>query len=149
MADPDIDWVRVARRLADIRARMIHHDDNQLGGDDFDAEALQRLFASIGELGLLTQADHDRVVANREGILRLNLDAANRDLREARAETRRVLDEVAANLAGQIRERCNNRSVPARYRREGVLLAADWIDPAVPKDRYGDLLPAEQAGDGR
>jgi len=149
VADPDIDWVRVARRLADIRARMIHHDDNQLGGDDFDAEALQRLFASIGELGLLTQADHDRVVANREGILRLNLDAANRDLREARAETRRVLDEVAANLAGQIRERCNNRSVPARYRREGVLLAADWIDPAVPKDRYGDLLPAEQAGDGR
>jgi hypothetical protein len=39
-----------------------------------------------------------------------------------------------------IRDRCNEVSVPSRYRREGVAWAADLIDPSVPKDRFGRTL---------
>jgi hypothetical protein len=57
-----------------------------------------------------------------------------------RAETQRVYREAAQDLTDFLRNKCNERTVPSRYRREGVTWAADMLDPRVPKGQYGWLL---------
>ena len=152
-----IDWLKLAERMQRIQADMIHHKQTDLHGSEFYAEALRRTLgfqpphdhvqhetvASSTGLTTIAYADH-----LREGctvIDRLDREAAEKQVAEMRAEVTRVYREARADAADHIRQRCNERSVPARYRREGVLLAADWIDPRVPKDRYGNLVRAEGA----
>ena len=140
-----LDWTKLASRLNEIRAAMIHHEQASLYGDEFEAEALRRLFGfqpanppdsphipyetvspSTG-LTTIAQADHNR--DSHTVIDRLNREAAERERDAARAETRRVMTEARRDIAEALRNWCNERTVPSRFRREGVLLAASRIDP--------------------
>jgi hypothetical protein len=148
-----IDWDRIAERMLDVQRAMVH--DEQWTGPGFYAEMLRRTFEytpagqpdafqrvlsyeQIRVPGLTTQAEADHTRDGHTIIDRLNRERAEQQVTEMRAEVQRVYREAGADLAKLIRSRCNERTVPSRYRREGVEWAADLIDPAVPKDRYGD-----------
>ena len=154
-----VDWLALARKLQSIQADMIHRDTESRYGDDFYAEALRRTFGyraqdgtdggrelpydSVNQMtGLTTVAAADYTRDGHTIIDRMNREAAEKQRDEARAETRAVMVDAAQRLSDYIREWCNERRVPSRYRREGALYAADVIDPRVRKDRFGN--PVDQ-----
>lgn len=94
--------------------------------------------------GLTTESYHLWDVKDATALARMQAESAEERVKEMRAEVARVYREARKDLAEFLRDRCNERTVPSRYRREGVEWAADMIDPAVPKDQYGHL--AERAG---
>lgn len=164
MTASPIDFVALAKRMHEERVKMIHHEGTGLHGWEFDAEVLRRALgysANDGtdgrrqvpyetvrrSTGLITDAEHRHLLDGHTIIDRLNREAAEKRAEEARAEARATIREAAQRIADHIRGRCNERAVPAKFRREGVLLAADWVDPRVPKDRYGNLLPAKADND--
>lgn len=137
-----IDWVKLARRLQEAQAQLVHHEDGfRRYGDEFYAEALRRAFGykephghvkheTVSEsTGLMTTAYANHLIESNTIMSRLNAESAQREAKAAREETRRVYREAGRDLARLIRDRCNERTVPSRFRREGVLTAADWIDP--------------------
>lgn len=142
-----VDWNRIADRLQEAMRVMVHEEN--WSGPDFYAEALRRAFdyqpadehgrdrVRHGN-GLITDS-YAKHVYDNGALERMQLKKAEQDVKAARAETARVYRESAKDLAAFLRARCNERSVPSRYRREGVTWAADMIDPAVPKDQYGQL----------
>lgn len=150
-----IDWIKLAEQMSRIQADMIHQEHSDLCGAEFYAEALRRTFGFQpphghvkhetvnGSTGLTTVAYSDYLRDSHTIIDRLNREKAEKQIEEVRAEIQRVYLEARIDVAKAIRGRCNERSVPAKLRREGVLMAADWIDPAVPKDRYGNILSRE------
>lgn len=151
-----IDWTALARAFQRHQVDLVHREDGW-SGDEFYAEALRRTFgwsANDGSdgrrelpyetvrptTGLTTLGEADHTRESHTIVDRMNREAAERRAAEAQAESRAVIREAAQRLADYIRGRCNERSVPAKFRREGVALAADWIDPRVPKDRFGEPL---------
>lgn len=151
-----VDWTALADKLQRVQTDMIHRDNVQLHGTEFYAEALRRTFGydphdgtTNRELpyddvapstGLTTLAHADYLRGAHTVMDRMNREHAEKQRDEARAEARAVLRDAAQRLADRIREWCNDRRVPSRYRREGALYAADVIDPRVPKDRFGEPL---------
>jgi hypothetical protein len=146
-----MDWNRLAERMQRIQADMVHQEKTDLRGNEFYAEALRRTFGFrmsrggtyetvAASTGLTTIAEADHIREGHTVMDRLNREAAEKQVTEMRAEVQRVYREAAADLAKLIRGRCNERTVPSRYRREGVEWAADLIDPNVPKDRFGNVV---------
>jgi hypothetical protein len=125
----EIDWADAGRQLGAIMAGMMHGEGTDLHGAEFYGEALRRLFARIGHQWV-TEAHMMRVLAMNRAQDRANGEAAQATLRHYTGEYERKLADAAGVLAGAIRARCDERTVPSRYRREGVLLAADWLAPA-------------------
>ena len=162
-ASQPVDWIGLAREYQKQIADLIHHDSagRDLSGDEFYAEALRRALGhrpandpatphvgrdTIGHrFGLTTTADAEFLRNAHTVMDRLSADAARKQADAARKEARRVLLEAAADCADLIRARCNDRSVPSRYRREGAAWAADLIDPRVRKDQYGNVVAADPA----
>jgi hypothetical protein len=157
----EINWGRLADRMREARHQLIHLE--RYTGADYEAEILRRTFGftpagepdavkrvlpyeQVSVPGLMTEAEAKHIRDAHTVVDRMNREAAEKQVAEMRAEVARVYREAAHDLAELIRRKCNDRTVPAKYRREGVLLAADWIDPAVPKDRYGNLLPQSRSG---
>lgn len=148
-------WDILADRL--IRAQQQMYDEGWRGGNP-TAEALRRAFTFVpaGESkdgyrtlpydnvwsghGLVTKAEVDHLLESHTIADRMAREAAEKRVAEMREETARVYREAGQDLANLIRGRCNDRTVPSKYRREGVQWAANLIDPRVPKDRYGDPL---------
>jgi hypothetical protein len=145
--DRPVDWDGIASRLQHHMNQMVHVEG--WSGPDFYAEALRRAFGYQQRdpydyvqqgSGLTTQQYADYVREGHTIVDRTNLQTAERQIRELRGEVTRVYRDAGADIAQMLRDRCNERTVPSRYRREGVLWAADMIDPAVPKDRYGNVI---------
>ena len=158
-----VDWTALAEKLQVAQNNMIHRDDVKLYGTEFYAEALRRTFGYdphdgstrsrelpyddvAPSTGLTTLAHADHLRDGHTIIDRMNREAAERERDEARAETRDIVHKAAQLLSDRIREWCNERRVPSRYRREGALYAADVIDPRVRKDRFGNPV---QVPDGQ
>lgn len=153
-----VDFTRIGHRMAEEMRKMLH-EENWTGADpDRYAEALRRALGhqpdtehgrdwlQRGE-GLTTEVYAKYLYEGSAVIDRLNLQQAEQQVKEMRAEMRRVYREAGKDLANMLRERCNERSVPSRYRREGVTWAADLIDPTVPKDRYGNVVEGPSTGE--
>lgn len=151
-----IDWKRIADRLEQVMATMLHDEDRHHDAS-FYADALQRTFGYVagGEPGTSGRTLPYERLENGQGLTtdsattylldshaisdRMGRERAEEQVKEVRDEMRRVYREAGKDLADLLRERCNERSVPSRYRREGVQWAADLIDPTVPKDPYGNV----------
>lgn len=143
-AQQPIDWVALAKRLSDAQVKMIHHEDTGLHGWEFDAEVLRRAlghsandgtdgqrtlpYETVHFPGLITASEHDHLRNAHTVLDRMAREAAEKRAKEADAEVRRVYREARQDIAAALREWCNERSVPSRLRREGVLLAADRLD---------------------
>lgn len=143
-----VDWLRLAHQLQAEIAKLIHGENQpQLSGDEFYAEALRRAmsfspnnvegqrqlpYGTVGFPGLTTQDEADYLRDSHTIIDRLNAERAREEVAAMRIEVRRVYRDAARDLAKYVRDGCNERTVTAKLRREGVMLAADWIDPDSP-----------------
>lgn len=96
--------------------------------DRASVEALRELV--LDERGpLTTRAITEKHRAGDTALLREQRDTARQELREARRETDRAWREGGRQSGRELRQWCNEYTVPSRLRREGVLLAADKLDP--------------------
>jgi hypothetical protein len=143
-----IDWLRLANRLQVEITNLIHGENQpQLSGDAFYAEALRRAlmfssndvegqrqlpYGTVRFPGLTTQDEADYLRDSHTIIDRLNAERAREKVAAMRIELKRVYRDAARDLAKYVRDGCNERTVTAKLRREGVMLAADWIDPDNP-----------------
>lgn len=155
-----VDLDGLARRMAEVMVDMLHKE-NFHGTDQVRyAEGLRRALAyhpagdgsggralpydSLGRgFGLTTQAEADHTRESHTIVDRLAREAAEKKVAEMRAEVARVYREARGDVADYLRSRCNERSVPSKYRREGVAWAADMLDPSVPKDLHGNLIESD------
>lgn len=122
----DIDWADAGRKFSQITADMYRSD---LHGSDYYAEVLRRLWEQIGHQ-FVPLPEHMRVLEMNRSVDRANGEQAQRSLAQHVTEYERKMRESAHVYAEALRARCNERTVPSRLRREGVLLAADWLDGA-------------------
>lgn len=122
-----VDWLALGRKLGEIESGMIHGDNSDLHGDEFRAEALRRLLEN--RPGWITLEEHYRVLDLNRRQDRANGEAAKATLARLSAEYERKMRDSAREYAEAIRYRATESEVPSRYRREGVLLAAEWLDP--------------------
>lgn len=137
------DWVALGRRLQNIQNTLVHHESTPRYGVDYYAEALRRLLTDPG-CGWISSVEHQWLLDLHTQVDRRNAQEANRRAREARARYATASRKIRAALAGWLRRVTNERTVPARYRREGVLLVADWLDPATSAAPYASS-PASAA----
>ena len=155
-----VDWGRIADRLKQVMNTMLH-EEGRYHDATFHADALRRTFdyRGAGEpglsgrklpyerlgsgSGLVTEAEATYLRDSHTISDRMGCEAAEKKIEEVQAELRRVYREAGKDLADMLRERCNERTVPSRYRRDGVAWAANMIDPSVPKDRYGRVVTTE------
>jgi hypothetical protein len=160
---PDsVDWTRIADRFQQVMSTMLH-DEGRYHDSTFYADALARTFGYVAASepgtsgralpyehlengqGLTTDSYNRFDVNGATALSRMHAEQAEEQVREMRAEVARVYRDARKDVAGYLRERCNERTVPSRYRREGVAWAADLIDPSVPKDQYGNVVRDEEA----
>jgi hypothetical protein len=159
MSNDSVNWDRIAERFQAEMANLIHREPQKRYGNDFYAEALRRTlgFRSADESfrerlergeGLTTEG-YARYLYDTSALDRMQRESAEQQVKNARAETQRVYREAGKDFADLLRARCNEVSMPSRYRREGVAWAADIIDPTVPKDQYGNVVQPADAHDVR
>jgi hypothetical protein len=125
---PEPDYTALGKRYTQITARLLHDPDRTwTTGSDLNAQALAELLAR-GDSGFSSDREHVHNLNGHTVVDRLNREDAEESARQARAETDRVRAHAATGLAAGLREWCNDRTVPAKLRREGVELAARWLD---------------------
>lgn len=128
MIDADgIDWAKAGEQFSRIQSDLMHGEGSELRGAEFYGEVLRRLFARIGP-NWVTYEDHMRTLELNRRQDRANGERAEATLKHFTEEYQRKLADARAVMADAIRTRCNEVTVPSRYRREGVLLAAEWLD---------------------
>jgi len=129
-----VDWAFIAQRLSDTITTMMHTENTTLNGTAFYAEALRRTIAtSDSRVGLLPTGELERRTEQARHTARFNeqqAERARREHAEAVAEGHRMrrdaLRTTGAQFAAALR-RAAGRG-PSKYRRDGVLLAATWLD---------------------
>jgi hypothetical protein len=146
-----VDWDGIGRRMADEMRKMVHEEGFYGSDETRYAQALRRALGDQPDsdilrshFGLTTEAYARRDLKGAVALAEMHREQAEQQVKEMRAEVARVYREAAGDLAAFLRARCNERTVPSKYRRDGVAWAADMIDPSVPKDQYGNLV--EPAG---
>lgn len=128
MTTDGIDWADAGAKLNDIQARMFHEEHSDLTGAAFTGESLRRLFERIGH-NWVPLDEHTRVLEANRSVDRANGEQAQKTLKHWTAEYERKMADSARLYAEAIRAWATEHRIPSRYRREGVLLAADWLDP--------------------
>jgi hypothetical protein len=126
MPDEPFDWAAAGRTFIEMEARLVR-EASDLHGAEFYAEALRRLWARIGH-GWVPQAEMMRILDMNRAVDRASGERAQATLAHFTAEYERKMADSAHQYAAALRARCNERTVTSRLRREGVLLAADWLD---------------------
>lgn len=125
---PAADWTDLGHRLGKIMAAMLHDEHSDLCGSEFTGEALRRMWDQISH-GYITREEAGRLVDANRSVDRANGERAETQLAVERAKFAATMTEGARCYAQAIRARA--ASVPSHYRREGALLAADWIAPGT------------------
>jgi len=126
-ADERAGWVKLGRVLNRVQADMIHSENSPLSGDEFAGESLRRVLDRPGS-GFVTSEYLTRVLDANRHVDRANGEHAEALLKREREEYARKLADIRAVLARSIRARVNEVSIPSRYRREGALIVADWLE---------------------
>jgi hypothetical protein len=150
--DPtSVDWLKIGQRFQEATVHYTHHAEVTLYGDEFYAAVAKRALGGqqserltyetvSTSLGLTTVAAADWLTEGHTVLTRLRAERAEEQVKEMRAEVRRVRRDAARDLVKYLRGWVNERRIPARLRREGFLMAADQIDPDIQRDRYGDVV---------
>lgn len=123
------DWAGLAGEMAAIRARLVHEQQSPLHGVAFEAEALRQLLDShMGRQWLSTRAETTSLVEAHTVVDRMRAESAEQDAQRARRQARETAARHRGDTAAWIRHAVNPRTVPSRYRREGALMVAEWLD---------------------
>lgn len=126
-AEEPFDWADAGAKFSDIQNRLMHSEGTSLHGAEFYGEALRRWWERFGH-NWVPQAEMMRALEINHSVDRANGERAEATLKHFTEEYQRKLADARTEMAKAIRARCNEVTVPSRYRREGVLLAADWLD---------------------
>lgn len=122
--DTVTDWLRLGRRYGEIETAMIHAEKADLHGDEFRAEALRRLLED--RPGWVTEAEHVRVLEANRPVDRASGAKAKAELAVARAKYLAYMADATRECAKVLRHRAG--TVPQKFRREGALMAAGWLE---------------------
>lgn len=99
---------------------------------DFYTAVVEQLM-SRGRLVTLAQAHAWTNVANDRS--ERHLQTATDKIRQTREHYQALALTVRQDMAAMLRDRADNpRLVTGKYRRDGVLLAAEWLYPDKPED---------------
>ena len=120
------DWTALAHKLGRLQLAM-RDEGCELQAEAFLGESLRRLLEAPGS-GFVTWDEHLHALDVNRKVDRANGERAQELLRHEREEYAATMTGSARAYAAAIRARCNEVTVPSRYRREGVLLAAGWLD---------------------
>lgn len=125
---PEPDYQALGERYTQITARLIHAPERVwTTGSDLNARVLQELLTSRSS-GFRTDREHVHNLNSHSVVDRMNAEAAEERAQAARVEADQIRAELAARYADALREWCNDRTVSGTYRREGVELAAQWLE---------------------
>src|SRR5258708_26757290 len=135
----DFDWASPGARLSSIQADMIHAEKTDLYGADFYGEALRRLLGEI--LGgayprFIARDEHDRLVSSAVAAHRSAAEHWEAEVSKVRADWAQRLADAYRTAGRALRQRAGN--APGRYRQEGALRAASWLDPDPAEDDAAD-----------
>jgi hypothetical protein len=148
---PPVDWMKIGQRFQEATVHYTHHAEVTLYGDEFYAAVAKRALGGhqserltyetvSRSLGLVSVAESDWHTSGMVVTTRMRAERAEEQVTQMRAEVRRVRRDAARDLVKYLREWVNERRIPAKTRREGFLMAADQIDPDIPRDQYGDVV---------
>ncbi len=146
-----VDWMKIGQRFQEATVHYTHHAEVTLYGDEFYAAVAKRAlgghtseritYETVNRtLGLMTEAESEWHTSESVITNRMRAERAEEQVKEMRAEVRRVRRDAARDLVKYLREWCNERRIPARLRREGFLMAADQVDPDIQRDQYGNVV---------
>lgn len=122
----ECDWTALAHKLGRI-GLALRADGCELQAEAFQGECLRQLLEGPGSV-FVAWDEHLRVLEMNRSVDRANGERAQELLSREREEFARKIADARHLMAEAIRGRVNERTVPSAYRREGVLLAADWLD---------------------
>lgn len=125
-------WTSLAYKLGRIQLAM-RDGGCELQAEEFLGESLRQLLTGAGS-GFVSWDEHMLTLDMNRKVDRANAEQAQKTADFNRADYVRKLADARHIIADAIRVRVNEVTVPAKLRREGVLLAAEWIDPAPQKD---------------
>lgn len=128
------DYLALAKLIEAEQAKMIWDDKVDLHGTEFYAEALRRVIErSYPVTGLVTQESADKRCADAERTRDFNRDQVEHEHRryieaigDGDQKLKQFQKEGAKPYAAALREK--GRHLTSKYRREGVFLAAYWLD---------------------
>ena len=106
---------------------MIHAENSRSAATSSRASRCAASWTTRGQ-GFVTGEYHGRVVDANEHVDRANGERAEAQLKREREEYARKLADIRPVIAAAIRARVNDRSMPSKYRREGALIVADWLE---------------------
>jgi hypothetical protein len=129
---PEPDFAALGTRLAAIIGEIIREPDFPRG-DDLYAVALRRLLGNGS--GFISLREHHHTVDSHTVVDKLNVYRAVARNHELWEENRRIQADGMRAAGRALRGWVNDVRVPSRLRREGVLIAADVLDPAEKKER--------------
>lgn len=118
-------WTGLAYKLGRIQLQL-RDGGCDLQAEEFLGESLRVLLEEAGSGWVTTEEMHHVLDGNRK-VDRANGERAQEQLARERAEYAEKMTCSAREYAAALRSRADG--VPSRYRREGVLLAASWLDP--------------------
>jgi hypothetical protein len=128
------DWTALAYKLGRLQIAM-RDEGCELQAEAFLGESLRQLLEGPGS-GFVTWDDHMRTLDMNRKVDRANEERTLRQLDRERAEYARKMTDSARVYAVAIRTRAE-REISSRYRREGALIAARWLDPMAQGQENG------------
>ena len=123
------DWTKLAYKLGRLQLAM-RDEGCKLQSEEFLGESLRRLLDVPGS-GFVTWDDHMRTLDLNRKQDRANGERAHELLKYERDKYARTMADSAHGFAKAIRARAEHE-IPSRYRREGALIAAGWLDGGQP-----------------
>lgn len=126
----DIDWPMLGRRYREAESELAAVPQEKRPrpySNEWYGEIIRRIFEQRGT-GFVTEAESLRVRDAHTSIDRLNRERAEEKVAELRDEVLRKDRDAAADVVRWIRANVNERTMPSKFRREGALQIADWLE---------------------
>ena len=125
-ADERAAWTKRAYRLGTI-GLALREQGCELNAEAFHGECLRLMLAEPGS-GWISLEESDRALDLNRKQDRANGERAQALLERERAEYARKLADIRAEFAAAIRARATEAWIPSKYRREGALIVAEWLE---------------------
>lgn len=125
---PEPDYAALADQFAQIQGRLLRDPERTYRAHaDLVAAALRELLSGRRS-GFCTNRERTDELNGHAVLERLRAERAEAEARRDRAIADAIRVELAGRYAANLREWCNDRTVSAKLRREGVELAAQWLE---------------------
>jgi len=135
----------LVRRYHESGVYYIHGDgkDLNLSGEEFYRAVMER---TIGQSDVHIGVDVDRLLRMHTGADKDENTRLREQLHQERVKYNKLVADGFRRAGQALRSWCNERSVPSKYRREGVMEAANLLDPPDPAADRKDSINTKSEG---